>query len=81
MFICISYPLHALDKSLSSTINFNDVSSSPYIVGITYTNNDNITILDASPSPCVGRIPSALGRFEASFCRVELSQLHILNEV
>ena len=82
VFIYISYPLHALDKSLPSSIHFNDASDSPYIVGTTYTNNDNITILVASSSPYVSRIPCVPGLLMASSCRhAKLGHYHRLSEV
>ena len=81
VFIYISYPLHALDKSLSSSINFNDVFNSPYIVGTTYTNIDNITILDERSSPCAGKTPCALGPLEVSSCRFGFCQSRRLDEV
>jgi hypothetical protein len=82
VFIYISYPLHALDKSLPSSTHFSDASGSPYIVGTTYTNNDNITILVASSSPCASRIPCVPGLVKASSCHhVKLGHYRRLSEV
>ena len=81
VFIYISSLLHELDKSLSSIINFDDFFNSPYIAGTTYTNNDNITILAASSSPCVGKTRDTLSPPELSFSHVEFHQLHRSDEV
>jgi len=70
-----------VDKSLSSSIDFNDVSDPPCIVGTTYTNNDNITILDVRSSPCVGKIPSALGQEDLSSSHFEFNLNHRSYEV
>ena len=64
VFIYTSYPLHVLDKSLSSFINFDDFVDSPYIAGTIYTNNDNITILDGPSSPCAGKTRDTLSPLE-----------------
>jgi hypothetical protein len=81
VFIYTSCPLRELDKSLSSFINFDDFVDSPYIAGTTYTNNDNITILAASSSPCVGKTRDTLSPPELSFSHVEFHQLHRSDEV
>ena len=82
VFIYTSCPLRELDKSLSSFINFDDFVDSPYIAGTTYTNNDNITILVASSSPCASRIPCVPGLVKASSCHhVKLGHYRRLSEV